>query len=73
MRCMFVADSGKRYLGALAHVENKEYLTALSSMLSVEAEHESFLREALREVSRVIMPDVPPAKPFGTPLGLVGL
>ena len=49
----------------MAQVENKEYLTALSSMLSVEAEHESFLREAIGEV--------PFPKPFGTPLGFVGL
>ncbi|KAK0517576.1 hypothetical protein JMJ35_000731 [Cladonia borealis] len=49
------------YLGALAQVDNKEYLTALSSILSVEAEHESFLREAIGEV--------PFPKPFGTPLG----
>ena len=52
-----------RYLGTLPNIGKKDYLTALSSILSVEARHTSYLRAAIGET--------PFANPFDTPLDFV--
>ena len=61
---MFTNTDESGYLGTLPNIGKKDYyLTALSSILSVEARHTSYLRDAIGQT--------PFANPFDTPLDFV--
>lgn len=57
-----IADSHS-YLGSLTSTDDKDYLTALSSILANEARHTSYLRASLAEA--------PFPSPYDTPLDFV--
>ena len=60
---MCINTEESRYLGTLPNIGEKDYLTALGSILSLEARHMSHLRAAIGET--------PFANSFDTPLDFV--